>query len=357
MFWFLNSLAGLLIVILKFRSRWLWLPTVTLGIYLFWVFLAWNRVPSFNDKITISGTPQATTDSIGIGVCIKHPYFSLNNFHKEFTSFWTERGVSEVGVSISINTDSIHIGNATGNKCVMHRQIDHANQLFKGKAIDSIGAIYNIGVHKELFGEIDNLISHSRYQGRSTKNGFSATKRMYIYSNNVCTDTLHIVAGLKSQNASVMNVGYNTQIRHSLLRLLRMEDISQYSYSLTLNNDNANIKCITINFGGPVNITGISPVPDIIEPSQIIYNSPTKISEIRKALGVKMFCQCIETMNVQNIRLFLLTTLSTLCIGYTLREIGIFAIFCFRCLTRKRKSGKSYLANLFNRIMHTRHKK
>ena len=102
---------------------------------------------------------------------------------------------------------------------------------------------------------------------------------------------------------------------YTLMRLLRLEDISQFSYSLVLTDKASCVKKLELDFGGPVELKGIWPTPDIIEPSRIIYFSKDKITEIRDSGMVKMFCQSLESTTVQNVRLFFLTTLISICFG------------------------------------------
>ena len=53
MFSFVSYLVAVFVFLGKFRRKWLWIPTIILGIYLFWVFLTWNKVPTVEDKIEI----------------------------------------------------------------------------------------------------------------------------------------------------------------------------------------------------------------------------------------------------------------------------------------------------------------
>ena len=103
----------------------------------------------------------------------------------------------------------------------------------------------------------------------------------------------------------------------------------------TIDDQNAAVKRIELDFGGPTEFNGISPTPDIIEPSRIIYNTEAAIKDVKKSKQIRLYCQNLGTTNIQNIRLFLLTTLSTLCIGYTLKELGVFLIFIFGCFKSK----------------------
>ena len=99
MFWFFNSFAVLFILIGRHRSKWLWFPALLLGLYLFWVMIAWNRVPSFSDSISISASERGIKDSIGVDVLVKHPYFGFRNFSDDIWDFCFGYGQSNVGVS------------------------------------------------------------------------------------------------------------------------------------------------------------------------------------------------------------------------------------------------------------------
>ena len=105
MFSFVSYLVAVFVFLGKFRRKWLWIPTIILGIYLFWVFLTWNKVPTVEDKIEIIPLRQA--DSTCIAVTVKHPYFTFNNFSNDFLGFWSDYGNSVGGVRFSIYRDSI----------------------------------------------------------------------------------------------------------------------------------------------------------------------------------------------------------------------------------------------------------
>ena len=105
MFWFFNSFAVLFILIGRHRSKWLWFPALLLGLYLFWVMIAWNRVPSFSDSISISASERGIKDSIGVDVLVKHPYFGFRNFSDDIWDFCFGYGQSNVGVSCILNSE------------------------------------------------------------------------------------------------------------------------------------------------------------------------------------------------------------------------------------------------------------
>ena len=102
MHWFLNSFIGILFSIGLSRTKWMWLPALILGLFLFWIFLAWNRVPTFHDRIELSTRSLFAVDNSEISIQIKHPYFSLNNFSSDFYDFWTKKGQTNAGVYLLI---------------------------------------------------------------------------------------------------------------------------------------------------------------------------------------------------------------------------------------------------------------
>lgn len=328
--WFYNYLAPLIIYIGRIRSRWLCLPVAILGVFLFWVMITWNRVPTFTDNIDICGSESALKDSIGVDISVNHPYFSLNNYNDEFIGFWSKYGKFKGGICFELNSDKKTLGNSALSDSTLQEILSSAKRTFPSISLDSIEAFYVITSRKELYGKMDNRKARNQFLRAKDDKGFSITNRKPDYQDGKCVDSLRIIAGLNKNISESMRVGYDLTIKSYLTRLLRMEDISQFNYSLELSTTNADIRSLEIDLGGPTNITGISPVPDIVEPTRIIYNTPSQIDEICKAKGVKMFCQSCEAANIQNIRLFLLTTLSSLCIGYTLKSIGVFILFGLR---------------------------
>lgn len=330
MFSCLNYLAAMLVFIGRFRSRWLWFPTVILGVFLFWVFMTWNRIPSFCDKIEI--TSIGHTDSSAVSIIVKHPYFTLNNFRKDFCGFWTDYGTSSAGVNFYIkqNIDLSH-DNSLSNSTKINAEV---RQFFPHHTLDSIGALYDFRVRKELFGNMNSRNARNKLIKAWDDKGFCVQKRIAKYDENVCVDSIRLLAGANKYSSSIVPVGYSSTMYYTLMRLFRMEDISQFNYNLILDGKTS-INRLEVDFGGPVDIKGLWPIPDIVEPSRIVYLSKEKISEIKENGTVKMFCQSLESVNIQNVRLFILTTLASLCLAYTLRELGVFILFCCRYVQRK----------------------
>lgn len=186
-----------------------------------------------------------------------------------------------------------------------------------------------------MFGHVDDRKSRKRVFKSKDDRGVKVVKRVPSYEDNTCVDSLWIMAAINAGKSVPLALGMDVTINHSILRLLRMEDISQFDYTFTIDDQNAAVKRIELDFGGPTEFNGISPTPDIIEPSRIIYNTEAAIKDVKKSKQIRLYCQNLETTNIQNIRLFLLTTLSTLCIGYTLKELGVFLIFIFGCFKSK----------------------
>lgn len=363
MLYFFNYIAAIFIFFGKFRSRWLWFPAVICGIFFFWVFLSWNRVPSFCDKIEI--IPICDTDRSSVSVSVKHPYFSFNNFNDDFWSFWSNYGTSVSGVWFTINGDSAYFHNERGRISCNDDLYTEIQQLFPDHSQDSIGARYEFRVRKELFGNMDSRKAHKKLIRAWDDKGFSVVKRTPEYNDNVCMDSIRVHAGANRFSSTKFPVGYRVKFYYTLLHLLRLEDISQFNYSLVLDDKASCMNSLELDFGGPIEIKGIWPIPDIIEPSRIVYHSKDKILQLKETKAVKMYCQSLESVNVQNVRLFILTTLASLCIAYTLKEIGVFILFCFGWVMkkyntekievetkkRKKKAGWKYsFKSLFKRI-------
>lgn len=314
-----------------------------LGVFLFWVFLTWNRTPSFCDRIEINSICNA--DSSTVSVSIKHPYFSLNKFKEDFCGFFTDYGSSVAGVSFVVNQPVDLSGEVSS--CDNSKFNAEDCTFFKNRTMDSIGAFYEFRARKELFGNMDardarNLI----IEGWDDK-GFCLGKKIAKYEKNICVDTLRMLVGVNKFSSLGVPAGYNCKMYYTLIRLLRLEDISQFNYSLVFNGDVSRLSGLEVDFGGPVDIKGLWPTPDVVEPSRIIYLSEEKISQVKRAGAIKMFCQSLETLNIQNVRLFLLTTLSSLCMAYSLKGFGVFVMFCWRRIRRKYKNRKKESKSLF----------
>lgn len=346
MFSCLSYIAAMLVFLGRFRRRWLWLPTVFLGVFLFLVFLSWNKTPSFSDKIEVIQTNR--TDSSTVSVSVKHPYFSLNNFSGDFWGFWTDYGKSCAGVDFSIRqatdkSDEDILSNYPKYK-------SEVLSLFPCHRMDSIGTIYEFRVRKELFGNMDYRKVNNKLIKAWDDKGFCVVKRVAKYDDDVCVDSLRVLVGVKKFTSSNIPVGYSSKMYYTLMRLLRMEDISQFNYSLSLVGNVNSINKIEVDFGGPVDIKGLWPIPDIVEPTRIVYHSNERISEVKEAGTIKMFCQSLESVNVQNVRLFVLTTLASLCFAYTLRESGVFLLFCCRWIKKKWENNKNSIERFFKNL-------
>lgn len=350
MFSFVSYLVAVFVFLGKFRRKWLWIPTIILGIYLFWVFLTWNKVPTVEDKIEIIPLRQA--DSTCIAVTVKHPYFTFNNFSNDFLGFWSDYGNSVGGVRFSIYRDSIkHSDTCPNVSCNVTKSFTTIRKLLPNHNLDTIGSIYEFRVRKELFGNMDSRNANNEIRRAWDDKGFSLVKRIAKYSDNVCLDSITAFGGInKYTPADKIEVGYNVKLYYTLLRLLRLEDISQFNYNLVVKDDASRINRLEVDFGGPAEIKGIWPTPDIVEPTRIVYLSNDKIAKINEANSVKMFCQSLETTNVQNVRMFILTTLISLCFAYTLREFGVFIMYCFKWIKRKYEREQNEIEQGFKRL-------
>ncbi len=87
-------------------------------------------------------------------------------------------------------------------------------------------------------------------------------------------------------------------------------DISQgyFHYKLDFPTTERHASTVEINFGGASEILGISPQPDSITFTSIIFNNPQKIDEIRKN-GLWFHAQFRQQENLQVLRMFVITTL------------------------------------------------
>ena len=213
--------------------------------------------------------------------------------------------------------------------------------------MDSIGVLYDFRVRKELFGNMNSRNARNKLITAWDDKGFCVIKRIAKYDENVCIDSTRVLAGVNKFKSSLLPVGYSCTMYYTLMRLFRMEDISQFNYNIILDGNLSSINKLEVDFGGPTDIKGIWPIPDIVEPSRIVYLSKEKISEVKETGTLKMFCQSLESINVQNVRLFILTTLASLCLAYTLREIGVFTLFCGRYMKRKWEKEEKNIERFF----------
>lgn len=343
MFWFFNHFAVLFILIGRHRGKWLWFPTLLLGLYLFWVMIAWNRVPSFNDCISICASEKAIKDSMGVDIKVRHPYFGFNNFSNDVWDFCFGYGQSNVGVSCLLNTDKRNIDNDKSDDSTFISQFGTIKKYYPDLSSDSVNVTFLVKTRKEMFGNVDDRKSRKRVFKSKNDLGTRVVKRTPLYEDDTCVDSLWMMAAINTGTSVPVPLGMDVTVNHSIFRLLRMEDISQFDYTFTIDDQNADVRRIELDFGGPTDFMGISPTPDIVEPSRIIYNTKDAINEVKKSKQIRLYCQNQETTNIQNIRLFFLTTLSTLCIGYTLKELGIFLIFVFGCFKRRWENYSNHI--------------
>ena len=119
--------------------------------------------------------------------------------------------------------------------------------------------------------------------------GFCVIKRIAKYDENVCIDSTRVLAGVNKFKSSLLPVGYSCTMYYTLMRLFRMEDISQFNYNIILDGNLSSINKLEVDFGGPTDIKGIWPIPDIVEPSRIVYLSKEKISEVKETGTLKIY--------------------------------------------------------------------
>jgi hypothetical protein len=81
-----------------------------------------------------------------------------------------------------------------------------------------------------------------------------------------------------------------------------------------------NIKRVSLNFMGPVSFSQMMPTPDVITMSGVEFNDPEKIQQLRMK-GVEMLVHFEQLKNIQSMRIFILTSLITLCVTVIIKEI------------------------------------
>lgn len=113
-------------------------------------------------------------------------------------------------------------------------------------------------------------------------------------------------------------------------RWLAMEDISQMYYTIQLDVPRQKDSIdLTIDFVGATEFLDILPEPDERSLSCIRYTDQNKIRKIANNGGLKVYCKFPEMENVQELRLFLLTTIIAIFVAqifiylYTLMEMRL----------------------------------
>lgn len=285
------------------------------------VLLQWDKIPTIEDKISVEkyGVWDSPKDSLRseIRIQLKHAY-AYTNPNRDSSSIEVsarsyEHNQKVLDLSIQVMDSIIRAANLQGtiNK-------------------DSLSALYVINVlldseqdfhAKDLeqkkggwFKEKDYTYYESSLEKRNGKRSCPIYAIFAIHR----TDDPNTPEEKKYGEGGVQCVNKPQKNRYALnLHNLRMNDISQSYYKLQIDGNLSaidEISSLAIDFGGATRFAGISPAPDEITESGIIYTDKKKIERIRYN-GLELFCQFLETANIQSIRIYLLTTIATLFFG------------------------------------------
>ena len=287
------------------------------------LLLKWNTVPCYKDSVyfeTYRGH-NIQNDSLGININITRPYNTFSSL-KEYKAGY------KIGIVGYFECDSIGI---PSNNKKSDSLINELDGKVKGVCKDSTILL----IHSNV--KMDVAYTKARDKGEDintfSKNGSACIIKNWVESKDTtwaCTDvTAAFKVGKYDENNGIYKplflhpnfISNDITINSGMFRSwFRWEDISQCYYSLDIksNRFDNQVNFIKIDFGGAVDFSEIYPEPDRISYSSIMYNDAKKIEYIR-AKGLTFYCQLLESVGLQNVRIFLLTAFASFFLGVSLK--------------------------------------
>ena len=287
----------------------------------------WNTVPTLKDSIEIESKRQSShsnnkDDQWCCSITIQRPFDNFST-HKR------KNGIIEFDCFANYERD--------GAQFITYYDWENTDSL-----IDFLGK------HHPAF-KTDYVVAMTHFIIKTQTGNYNRFKRIHSKCDTaaVCAKGMGYYAGVTSAEATESGnyavwdgiigwdgdicldntpVHYWMPLRDSLSmsnNLFRLENISQFYYTLDVNAHNhpEYINKIKIDFGGAVDFSEINPTPDRIDYSSIYFTDKDKINQISHK-GLKFYCESLETKNVQEIRIFLLSTIATFFFGYLMKILS-----------------------------------
>lgn len=303
----------------------------TIGALIIWfpcilLLKAWNEVDSWNDVITVNAyrthIPDSTEILKGNIISIKHPYMSFSKMYKQkfhldyffYAHTSSKKGIfqSKDSTLLSDYIDIYGIKNIETDSIIGFFEINYSLYVSEGQK-----ANYHLNLNDSLRSEkyISNIECDDNKLYLNKRHIAKITKSQNGYN---------MPAFLKNES----NVDISIPQPYKLV--FKLKDVSQCYYNLQFKgNTDFKLDTLRINFGGAARFSGIDPSPDIYSYNGFEYTNKEKIDKIKRN-GLTVFCQFLEATGLQNVRIYLLSTIATL-------FFGIFIKLCLELLWRRFK--------------------
>ena len=314
------------------------------------IIVQWNTIPERKDFVSIRKLAGGYGGRDSVSLVLTSDYYNFGERRADGNQSGTHITVPVTSQSRSIFDYSTWRYKA--NKDSLEKIIrQFANDDF---VPDSLVALYQIESRQDLgrfpwlkFYKPKNLVSSASRAERKDTARYNqilynlALPYTHRDSNNSLILRTNLLLGLgkttdfkisANENEYHAGIGANTMARakNPAWRYFALEDISQTYY--TLNFDRTayeRIKRLEIDFSGATRFYDIDPAPDHKTMSSIVYEDPEKLDRI-KWRGLTLYCQFLETANLQSVRSFLLTAIFSILFSlfwrYLYKTMGIFWI-------------------------------
>lgn len=334
-----------------YNMIWGWICFVV-SILLFGLLCEWNKVYTYNDDIALEGKLFIPDSLFHIDLTVSNTYWSLMHSKDTINS----------GMHIEMRTDALAEKFIKTN-AIHSSVVDSAFNVVKKNNVvscsDSLYALFSVGIKKAMFRNIPRGIfgvkgvESSRFIDEN--DNFSFSSQSELNKDNVHHIVFNSTFGLKyandSQKGQTNISDCSVCVKPGMNSLVGLEDFSQGYYRLNIRtNLEHNIDKLNINFNGATSFANIDPIPDRMTPISIHYVDKNKISEILKN-GLLVYHKNEETIGLQGLRVYLLSTILTLTIGYTIKCFSL--LFWDITRIRRRKCTafwKKYIIRRVNRF-------
>lgn len=279
-----------------------------------YVLIKWNTVPAIIDTLETNTYMGIREGKACYDVRIVHPYYNFSNLYKN-------KAYYNIGFLGTCDQDS--------NVSLKYtRETDSLISIMRKNDMEVVtdSAIMMCHVKLKMFVTKFHTKSQNERIERVDSNSIKILGRTYNETRDTawaCGDWLavfnkHVPGNQKDYSFS--SKSDITLSMNGLINWFRLEDISQCYYKLNIKSFGNwdEIKNLNIGFGGAVRFLQINPVPDMIDDSSVQYSDKWKLLHIQ-CHGLTLYCQQMEAVGLQSVRVYILSAFATFFLGISLK--------------------------------------
>jgi len=328
----------------RMQKRWIFFGLLIGTALCIYIQIRWNTVPCNDDHITIK-CEYGDTVKASWSIKLVNDYFCFGDMG---------RNGQQSSVTLNAPTHFYIASDSSLRERKQSLQSTISEVCGDSVSLDSLSFIYSMDIRRNINTYVNTPFTFVIRHPENLSNTERISRNTYIQ----CIDSAGVIAesshGLLScfskyrkkkhlnyesesskwfieQNTqNLFNIKFSPKYSFAGPRWLAMEDISQMYYTIQLDVPQQKDSIdLTIDFVGATEFLDIQPEPDERSLSSIRYTDQNKIRKIADNGRLKVYCKFPEMENVQELRLFLLTTILAVFIAqifvylYTLMEMRL----------------------------------